>query len=78
MAHYLMFCLSIQVFQSPWFTFSNMYLFLKEKYYNDNNTFKIILANTLFMRSVTISNNELNAANKLNIIQQKSVVMALY
>lgn len=55
-----------------------MYLFLKEKYYNDNNTFKIILANTLFMRSVTISNNELNVANKLNIIQQKKVVMALY
>lgn len=78
MAHYLMFCLSIQVFQSLWFTFSNMYLFLKEKYYNDNNTFKIILANTLFMRSVTISNNELNVANKLNIIQQKKVVMALY
>lgn len=69
MAHSLTFGLSIQVFQSSWFTFSNMYLFLKEKHYNANSTFKIILASTVFMRSMTVSNNELNAANKLNTAQ---------
>ena len=54
-----------------------MYLFLKGNYSNDNNTFKIIPANTLPMRTPIVAHDELNRANKLNVVQ-KMVVMALH
>lgn len=60
-----------------------MYLLLNEKYhqkkredYNDN--IHLILANTVY-ETHDCFNNKLNVANKLNIVQQKRVVvMALY
>lgn len=49
----------------------------REKDYNDNHTFNTNKFSV--MRPMIVSNNKLNVANKLNIVQQKKVVvMALY
>lgn len=52
---------------------SNMYLFLKENYLVFQSS-----KHTLPMKSTIISHNELDIANKLNVVWQKMVVMALH